>query len=223
MSSILPDIVRDPEINLSEDEEIEMAVEEHEEEPSPEPIVRENLSKEEVFEKPKKKKKNVLIDPIPQEGPEIQPIASGKKPRKQRKPMTQEQKDKLAEARKKGLETRKRNAEERKRMKELEGKAVKKMKENKKKELERIVDDKPEEPPKPVKAEIDQTIIQKAIDDAIVKHETLRQQRKAAKKAAIAEEVQKRKVEEQIKAAMYPPKAYFGDKGFATKHIFNFQ
>lgn len=221
MTSMLPSIVNDPDINLSEDE-IEMEIEDREE-PSPEPILRENLSKEEVFEKPKKKKRNVLIDPIPQQGPEIEPISTGKKQRKQRKPMTQEQKDKLAEARKKGLETRKRNAEERRRMKELEGKAVKKMKQNKQKELERIVDDRPEEPPKPIKAEIDETIIQKAIDDAIVKHETLRQQRKAAKKAAIAEEVQKRKVEEQIKAAMYPPKAYFGDSGFASKHIFNFR
>jgi len=220
MTSMLPSIVNDPDINLS-DEEIEMEIEE---EPSPEPIIRENLSKEEVFEKPKKPKKNILIDPIPNDGPEIEQIVNPtNKVRKTRKPMTQEQKDKLAEARKKGLETRLRNAEERRRMKELEGKAVKKMKENKKKQLERIVDDKPEEPPKPVKAEIDQTIIQKAIDDAIVKHETLRQQRKAAKKAAIAEEVQKRKVEEQIKAAMYPPKAYFGDSGFASKHIFNFQ
>ena len=218
MSSILPDIVKDPDIKLDTDEEIEMEIEE---EPSPEPIVRENLSKEEVFEKPKKPKKNVLIDPIPQEGPEIEQIVNPtKKQRKPRKPMSDEQKAKLAEARKKGLETRKRNAAERKKIKELEDKAVKKMKENKQRELERIVDDKPEEP---VKAEIDQTIIQKAIDDAIIKHETLRQQRKAAKKAAIAEEVQKKKVEEQIKAALYPPKKYFGDSGFASQHIFNFQ
>jgi hypothetical protein len=197
MSNILPDIVNDPDLIIEtppESEEEEVA--------EPEPV-RENIDTDEIFVKQKK-----TAEPV---------VAPVKKEKKPRKPMTEEHKEKLKLARQKAVEARKQKAKERKEMKELESKAEVKKKASKKKELEDIVNDVP--PPRP-KAEIDPDIIQKAIDEALVKNEMLRQQRKAEKKKKIEEEVERKKHEEAIKQMVYPPKAYYGDEGFFSKNVF---
>jgi len=194
MSNILPDIVNDPDLIVETPPQSDT-----EEDEPPEPV-KENINTDEIFVKQKK-----TTEPV---------VAPVKKPRK---PMSEEHKAKLKAAREKAIASRKQKAQERKEMKELESKAEVKKKASKKKELEDIVNDVP--PPRP-KADIDPDIIQKAIDEALIKNEQLRQKRKAQKKAKMEEEVARRKAEEEIKQMVYPPKAYYGDSGFFSKNVF---
>jgi len=200
MSNILPDIVNDPELIIETPPESE---EEEEQEEEIQQVVRENIDTDDIFVKQKK-----TAEPI---------VAPVKKEKKPRKPMSAEHKEKLKLAREKAMASRKAKAVERKELKELESKAEVKKKASKKKELQDIVNDVP--PPRP-KADIDPDIIQKAIDEALLKNEQLRQHRKAQKKAKIEEDVARRKAEEEIKQMVYPPKAYYGDSGFFSKNVF---
>jgi len=199
MSNILPDIVNDPDLIVETPPQSDT---EDDEAVAPEPV-RENINTDEIFVKQKK-----TAEPV---------VAPVKKEKKPRKPMSEEHKAKLKAAREKAIASRKQKAQERKEMKELESKAEVKKKASKKKELEDIVNDVP--PPRP-KADIDPEIIQKAIDEALIKNEQLRQKRKAQKKAKMEEEVARRKAEEEIKQMVYPPKAYYGDSGFFSKNVF---
>jgi len=198
MSNILPEIVNDPDLIIETPPQSDT-----EEDEPPEPV-KENINTDEIFVKQKK-----TTEPV---------VAPVKKEKKPRKPMSEEHKAKLKIAREKAVEARKQKAKERKEMKELESKANQKKKASKKKELEDIVNDVP--PPRP-KADIDPDIIQKAIDEALLKNEQLRQRRKAEKKAKIEEEVERKKHEEAIKQLVYPPKCYYGDSGFFSKNVFN--
>jgi len=197
MSQFLPSIVNDPDLIVETPPQSDT---EDEEEPVP---VRENINTDEIFVKQKK-----TTEPV---------IAPVKKEKKPRKPMSEEHKAKLKIAREKAIEARKQKAIERKELKELESKAEVKKKASKKKELEDIVNDVP--PPRP-KADIDPEIIQKAIDEALIKNEQMRQRRKAEKKAKIEEEVARRKAEEEIRQMVFPPKCYYGDQGFFSKNVF---
>lgn len=197
MSNILPEIVNDPDLIIETPPQSDT-----EEDEPPEPV-RENINTDEIFVKQKK-----TAEPV---------VAPVKKEKKPRKPMSEEHKEKLKIARQKAVEARKQKAIERKEMKELETKAEVKKKASKKKELEDIVNDVP--PPRP-KAEIDPDIIQRAIDEALMKNEMLRLKRKEEKKKMIEEEVARKKHEEQIKQLVYPPKAYYGDEGFFSKNVF---
>jgi hypothetical protein len=136
--------------------------------------------------------------------------------------MSEEHKAKLALAREKAVQARRIKAEEKKKIKELENQVKAKQKVQKIKEMENIVNDVVEEK-KPVKAEIDETIIQKAIEEALTKNEMMRQQRKAEKKAKQEESIRLAKAQEEIRKAVYPAKLYAGDMGFASKYIYNFQ
>ncbi len=203
MSDVLPDIIYDPDLIVESDEEdllaladvmkVDMEVKE--------------VNTDEVFVK--KGLKNAT-DPV------VKKIKSDKR----RKPMSEEHKQKLFLARQKAVESRRKTAAEKKKMKELETIANDKQKQKKLKELEDIVNDVPEEKPK---ANIDPSIIEKAIEDALTKQEMLRQKRKAAKKAKQEEEIEKARAQEAIRQAVYPAKLYAGDQGFASKHIYNFQ
>jgi len=199
MSNILPDIVNDPELIIETPPESE----EEEEDEEVHQVVRENIDTDDIFVKQKK-----TAEPV---------VAPVKKEKKPRKPMSEEHKAKLKLAREKAMASRKAKAVERKELKELESKAEVKKKASKKKELQDIVNDVP--PPRP-KADIDPDIIQKAIDEALLKNEQLRQHRKAQKKAKIEEEVARRKAEEEIKQMVYPPSCYYGDSGFFSKNVF---
>jgi len=203
MSNILPDIVNDPDLIVETPPQSDTEEEEEEEEEEIQQVVRENIDTNEIFVK-QKKTTELVVAPV-------------KKEKKPRKPMSEEHKAKLKIAREKAMASRKAKAVERKELKELESKAEVKKKASKKKELEDIVNDVP--PPRP-KADIDPDIIQKAINEALLKNEQLRQHRKAQKKAKIEEEVSRRKAEEEIKQMVYPPKAYYGDSGFFSKNVF---
>jgi len=201
--SVLPEIVNDPELIVESDEdmmpeELDIKME-----------VR-DIDPDEVFEK---KRKDKTTEPV------IKPVKKEPKPKRQ---MSEAHKLKLAQAREKALETRRRNAQEKKKLKELESKVNKKQKEQKIKQMENIVNDIPEQVT-PVKAEIDDSIIQKAIEEALTKQEMMRQERKRMKKQKQDEEIKKAKAQEVIRQAVYPSKLYAGDQGFASKHIFNFQ
>ena len=202
MSDILPEIVSDPDLIVESDEEIL----EH-----PEEIVHETIDRsvdtEDVFVQ--KGLKNAK-DPV------VKKIKSDKR----RKPMSEEHKQKLVLARQKAVESRRLKAAEKKQLKELESKASVKQKEKKLKELNDIVNEVPPERPK---AEIDESVIEKAIEAALVKQEMMRQKRKALKKAKLDEEIAHAKAQEVIRQAVYPAKLYMGDAGFASKNIFNFQ
>ena len=202
--SVLPEIVNDPELIVESDEDMlpdELQIE----------MKVRDIDPEEVFEK---KKKHKTTEPV------ITPVKKEPKPKRQ---MSEAHKLKLAQAREKALETRRRNASEKKKLKELETKVNKKQKEQKIKQMENIVNDIPEATPPPVKAEIDDSIIQKAIEEALTKQEMMRQERKRIKKTKQDEEIKKAKAQEIIRQAVYPAKLYAGDQGFASKHIFNFQ
>lgn len=204
MTDVLPEIVNDPDLIV-----------ESEEEAIPEELdikmeVR-DIDTEEVFEK---KRKTNTTEPV------IKPVKKEPKPKRQ---MSEAHKAKLAIARQKAVESRRKKAEEKKKMKELESKVNAKQKQQKIKEMEDIVNDVPPEATPPVKAEIDESIIQKAIEEALTKQEIMRQERKRIKKQKQDEEIKKAKAQEVIRQAVYPPKLYAGDQGFASKHIFNFQ
>jgi len=204
MTDVLPEIVNDPDLIVESEEEqipdeldIKMEVR--------------DIDTDEVFEKKRKEKGS---EPV------IKPVKKEPKPKRQ---MSEAHKAKLAIARQKAVESRRKKAEEKKKMKELESKVNAKQKEQKIKEMEDIVNDVPPEAPTPVKAEIDESIIQKAIEEALTKQEIMRQERKRIKKLKQDEEIKKAKAQEVIRQAVYPPKLYAGDQGFASKHIFNFQ
>ncbi len=203
MSDVLPDIISDPDLIVESDEEDLLA-------PADEMKVEmevKEVNTDEVFVK--KGLKNAT-----------EPVVKKIKSDKRRKPMSEEHKQKLFIARQKAVESRRAKAAEKKKMKELESIANDKQQQKKLKELENIVNDVPEEKPK---ADIDPSIIEKAIEDALTKQEMLRQKRKAAKKAKQEEDIAKAKAQEEIRKAVYPPKLYMGDQGFASKHIYNFQ
>jgi hypothetical protein len=86
--------------------------------------------------------------------------------------------------------------------------------------MEDIVNDIPQ--PKP-KVDIDESVIQKAIEEALTRQEMARQKRKQEKKAKQDEEIEYAKAQEVIRQAIYPPRLYMGDAGFASKYIYNFQ
>lgn len=200
MSNILPDIVNDPDLIIETPPQSDSEGEEEEEEVV---IKKDNIDTNEIFVKQK-----ATTEPV---------VAPVKKEKKPRKPMSEEHKAKLKIAREKAMASRKQKAQERKELKELESKANQKKKASKKKELEDIVNDVP--PPRP-KADIDPDIIQKAIDEALIKNEQLRQKRKAEKKAKLKEDVERAKAEEEMRKMVYPPKAYYGDSGFFSKNVF---
>ena len=213
----IPQVINDPEMIILSDEEVSEGEEDIQ------PVPRENIDTNDVFSK----KKKVTIA----EGePVIKKVKMEvKKKGKARKPMSEEHKAKLASARKLALQKRQANAAERKQLKDLEKQATQKTKEKKKKELEDIVNEiEPEPAPAPqpvqVKAEVDPEIIQKAIDEALLKNEMARQERKRIKKEKINQEVKRKQAEEQIKQMVYPPnKLYYGESGFISKSIYNLQ
>ena len=202
MSDVLPEIINDPDLIVESDEE-DLA-------PADEVAVQMEVKEVDTDDVFVKKGLKNATDPV------VKKVKSDKR----RKPMSEEHKQKLFVARQKAVESRRAKAAEKKKIKELETIADVKQNQKKLKELEDIVNDVPE--PKP-KADIDPSIIEKAIEDALTKQEMIRQKRKAAKKAKLDEDVAKAKAHEVIRQAVYPSKLYAGDQGFASAHIFNFQ
>jgi len=201
MPNPFPSIISDPDLIIetpppSDDEEEEIEV------------IRENINTDDIFVKAT----------APAEKKEPEPVVQPVKPeKKKRKPMSEEHKAKLKLAREKAMASKKQKALERKELKELETQANVKQKATKKKELEDIVNDVPK--PRPT-ADIDPTIIEKAIAEALEKNEIMRQRRKEKKKAERDEAIEKAKAQEEIRKAIYPAKSYYGDNGFFAKNIY---
>mgnify|MGYP003647947030 CR=1 FL=1 len=203
MPNPFPSIISDPDLIVEtpppseSDEEVE--------------VIRENINTDDIFESAQAPVENRDTPTAPLV---VEPVV---KEKKKRKPMTEEHKAKLKIAREKAMLSKKKNALERKELKELETKATVKQKATKKKELEEIVNEVPK--PRPT-AEIDPEIIEKAIAEALQKNEILRQRRKEKKKAERDEAIEKAKADEEIRKAIYPAKAYYGDNGFFSKNIY---
>jgi len=200
MSDVLPKIVNDPDLIIETDEEDELLV------PDVKEQIRE-IATDDVFEKPKKNTATTKIVPV-------------KKEPKPKRELSEAHKAKLAAAREKAIQVRRERAAEKKKLAELESKVNEKQKVKKIKELENIVNDVP--PPKP-KVDIDESVIQRAIEEALTRQEMARQKRKQEKKNALDEEIKRAKAQEVIRQAIYPPKLYMGDAGFASKYIYNMQ
>ena len=208
MEDVLPSIVGDPELTVESDEDLLAPEDDVEVE------IKEHVDTDDVFDKPKKPRKE-------QSDTTIKPIKSTKPKRV----MSEEHKAKLKLARERAVVVRRERAAEKKKLKDLENQVNKKQKEKKIKDMENIVNDIVEEKPepKPVKAQIDESIIEKAIQEALTKNEMMRQQRKAEKKANQDESIRQAKAQEAIRQAVYPAKLYANDNGFASKYIYNFQ
>jgi len=200
MSDVLPEIVNDPDLIIETDEEDELLA------PDVTEVVRE-IDTDDVFERPKKNTATTKIVPVKKEA----------KPKRQ---LSEAHKEKLKLAREKAIQVRRERAAEKKKLAELESKVNEKQKVKKIKEMEDIVNDIPQ--PKP-KADIDESVIQKAIEEALTRQEMARQKRKQEKKNKLDEEIAKAKAQEVIRQAVYPAKLYAGDQGFASKYIYNFQ
>ena len=200
MNDVLPEIVNDPDLIIETDEEDELLA------PDVTEVVRE-IDTDDVFERPKKQDTSTKIVPVKKEA----------KPKRQ---LSESHKEKLKLAREKAIQVRRERAAEKKKFAELESKATEKQKVKKIKEMEDIVNDIP--PAKP-KVDIDESVIQKAIEEALTRQEMARQKRKQAKKDKLEEEIAKAKAAEVIRQAVYPAKLYMGDAGFASKYIYNMQ
>jgi hypothetical protein len=200
MEDVLPEIVNDPDLIIETDEEDELLA------PDVTEVVRE-IDTDDVFERPKKQDTST----------KIVPIRTLPKPKRQ---LSESHKEKLKLAREKAIQVRRERAAEKKKFAELENKANEKQKVEKIKKLEDIVNDIPA--PKP-KVDIDESVIQKAIEEALTRQEMARQKRKQEKKAKLDEEIEYAKAQEVIRQAIYPPRLYMGDAGFASKYIYNFQ
>ena len=183
-----------------------------------EEIINQEITDELVIEEKIKLTKQEIFD-IP-DAPN-----TSKPPKKKRKPMTEEHKQKLALARDKALATRRRNAEEKRQMKDLEKKA----KQKKMKDLENYVNqDKPiqkEEPVKhvpvvaPVKERIvEPTFTKKDLEDAqmnaIMNYEKIRKSRKKEKEQEKMVEKQEEKVKQDLRRAMQPKQSFYGQEDY---------
>ena len=197
MSDVLPEIINDPDLIVESDEEDLLS-------PADEVTVQMEVKEVDTDDVFVKKGLKNATDPV------VKKVKSDKR----RKPMSEEHKQKLFVARQKAVESRRAKAAEKKKIKELESKASVKQNQKKLKELEDIVNDVPE--PKPT-AEIDPSIIEKAIEAALVKQEMLRQKRKAAKKDKLDEQIAQAKAHEVIRQAVYPSKVVCGRPRFCGK------
>ena len=150
-------------------------------------------------------------------GPEPpKPSVSNAKPKKPRKPMTEEHKAKLALAREKAMASRKAKAEERKKMKALENEEkelVKKQRVKRVQKLKEEVEGPPkdeggetiESPPKSQQSIDHHNLTRKDLEEAqleaIIKYEAMRKERKAKKKEEQIIEAEKQRMLNTIQRA----------------------
>jgi len=189
--------------NLDDEDELEM----------PRVVGKPKVEEDEIFaDLPPKNKKQVVEPKVICDEPKVicdEDIIE--KPKKQRKPMSEEHKQKLALAREKAMAVRKAKAEEKKQMKEIENQTNQLKKIKKVKELEELKDEvESKTTEKPQKVQIHSGLsqitsgltkedLEQAQYDAIVKYETLRKQRKAEKKRQEQIEADKQHIMNQIK------------------------
>ena len=199
---LLPDT---PGQQLNDPEELELSDEEEEEEIIVEPVKKEKISQEEIFQT------NL---------PKVLPVQKPKQTRKKGRVMTEKQLEALAKARAKGIETRRRNAAEKKKMKDLEKEEKKLLKEQKvkkfnklKKAVEEDIDEHDASPPMKVVEKVVATgysqeqldaAVSEAVERSVNRVEVLRKERKAVKKQAQAKAEHDSKVFREINSALKP-------------------
>ena len=164
------------------------------------------------------------IDNIFEDPPSL--TKSGK-PRKKRKPLTEEHKAKLAQARLKATAARRRKAAEKKELKEMEKKEkelLKKQKLKKLNELEKSLGETPSEikvekpveeksvaekpKPKTPQSLFSQADLDEAVFNGISAYEKVRKERKAKKKQEEAKAQEQEKVKQTLINAIAPKKVY---------------
>lgn len=160
---------------------------------------------------------------------EPQKLTKAGKPRKKRRPLTEQEKERLAKAREKATEARRRKAAEKREALELEKKEKELLKKQRKKKLddleksletkeekvekvEQKVEDKPTPIPQPVKEkQVTNTVpqglfTQKQLDEAVMNgimgYEKIRKERKAKKKEEEAKEKEKQQLKQTISNAI---------------------
>jgi len=133
---------------------------------------------------------------------------SNAKPKKPRKPMTEEHKAKLALAREKAMASRKAKAEERKKMKALENEEKELVQKQKVKRVQKLKEEVEGLPEKSTPHEsatsnsgLTRQDLEEAQLDAIMKYEAMRKERKAKKKQEQAIEAEKQKMLNTIQRA----------------------
>lgn len=190
-----------------------------------------------VYEEEEEKEAEEVISK-PEEEIEINPSMNGineeeifedipKKPKKKRKPMTEEHKAKLKIAREKAMAVKKANALERKKikdnekkMKELKNKEseLKRMSaENRVKELEKELQPDPIE--KPIVRQNSQSFTKKDLEEAqftaIMKYEALRKERKKQKNIKKEEEKDRENMASTLHRALNPRNNFGGGRNYS--------
>ena len=169
-----------------------------------------------------------VIDNIFEDPPSPKPLAGAQKlnkngkPRKKRKPLTEENLAKLAKARAKATEARLRKSAERKAdlqlakdekdlLKKQRVKRVNQLKEEvgeEPKEEPKAAEQQPKQPPTPPKSSAySQSDLDDAVLNGIMKYETIRKQRKETKKVDAAAAAEKEAIKAQLRAAVAPPRS----------------
>ena len=180
---------------------------------------------------PQSKQKTIKDDIFEEDEPPPKPKKEGKKTKngKERKPMSEEHKEKLKQAREKAFQVKKQKAEERKKLKEQEEEEKTLLKLKKKKDIEKLKKEVYEEPPTgpqapppaPVREIIRHEVpsitkedIEKAQLSAIMSYEKLRLQRKEEKKKKQQEDAEMDRLRERLMKAKNPNNRFSMTGGF---------
>jgi hypothetical protein len=197
----------------SDDDNVEVVIEEAEPEPQlPEVEKKSSIPEEDIFVE-KKTKKELTVEPV--------------KPVKKKRVMTEAQLERLRIGREKGLAKRRAAAAEKKELKELKSK-------KKKKEIQQLrdeVEDKPRPAPAPAPAptpekksfsleDLPQDMLLKLQQDAIEGYDSKRRARKQKKKEEESKQSEQTHFRNMVQNAVQPPQpARYGEPGFFN-HLF---
>jgi len=175
----------------------------------PEPVEREAIEPDNIFDEPEPHKSKILKELVAQELPKPKKVKEPKpvkltKSGRPRKPMTEEQKQKLAIGRQKALEQRKINKikrDEEKALLKEEQELLKKKKQKDFEKLKKEVEEPDTNQPTPARPQA-QTFTRKDLEDAqlsaIMSYEKIRAERKKSKQEAQLIEAQKQEIRNKL-------------------------
>jgi hypothetical protein len=176
---------------------------------------------------PQAKAKTIQDDIFEEDEPPPKPKKEGKKTKsgKERKPMSEEHKEKLKQAREKAFLVKKQKAEERKKLKEQDAEEKKLLKLKKQKDIEKLKKEVYEEPkpqappPAPIREIIREPTLtkedlEKAQLNAIMSYEKLRLARKEEKKKKQSEDAEMDRLRDRLMKAKNPNNRFSMNNGF---------
>jgi hypothetical protein len=178
---------------------------------------------------PQAKAKTIQDDIFEEDESPPKPKKEGKKTKsgKERKPMSEEHKEKLKQAREKAFLVKKQKAEERKKLKEQDAEEKKLLKLKKQKDIEKLKKEVYEEPkpqaPPPAPVPVREIIreptltkedIEKAQLNAIMSYEKLRLARKEEKKKKQSEDAEMDRLRDKLMKAKNPNNRFSMNNGF---------